>query len=109
MVDTPLTLATLAEFHREVLIPEVRQVVREEVAREVGGLRDEMHTAFDALAQRLDRLETEYHMLVAGVERIEERLNGVEVKLDRAALKADVLALKARVEALERQLGESDG
>jgi hypothetical protein len=29
-------------------------------------LRDEMQTGFDALAQKLDRLETEYHMLVAG-------------------------------------------
>jgi hypothetical protein len=36
-------------------MPDVRRVMREEIAV----LRDEMHTAFDALAQRLDRLETE--------------------------------------------------
>ena len=108
MADQPLTLATLAKFHQEILMPEVRQVVREEVSREVGGLREEMHTAIDGLAQRFDRLETEYHMLVAGVKRIEERLERVEEKLDRAALKSEVLALKARVETLERRLSESD-
>jgi hypothetical protein len=66
MSDQPLTLAVLARFHQEILMPEVRQVVREEVAKEVGALRDEMHSGFDAIAQRFDRLETEYHMLVAG-------------------------------------------
>jgi len=30
-------------------------------------LRDEMQTGFDALAQRLDKLEVEYHMLVPGL------------------------------------------
>jgi polyhydroxyalkanoate synthesis regulator phasin len=91
MSDQPLTLAVLARFHQEILMPEVRQVVREEVAKEVGALRDEMHAGFDAIAQRFDRLER------------------VEHKLDRFALKSDVLALKARVEALERRLSESDG
>ena len=34
MSDQPLTLAVLARFHQEVLVPEVRQVVREEVILE---------------------------------------------------------------------------
>ena len=63
MADQPLTLATLARFHQEILLPEVRQVVRDEVRQEVGALRNEMQTGFDAIAQRFDRLETEYHML----------------------------------------------
>jgi hypothetical protein len=44
----------------------------------VGGverrLRDEMQTGFDAVAGPVDRLETEYHMLVAGLKRVDERL-----------------------------------
>lgn len=75
MVDQPLTFTTLVKFHQEILMPEVRQLVREEMSRDVGGLREEMHGAFDGLAQRFDRLETEYHMLVAGVKRIEERFD----------------------------------
>lgn len=78
MTDPPLTLAALAKFHREILMPEVRQVVRDEVGGEIGGLRGEMHGAFDALAQRFDRLETEYHMLVAGTKRLEERLDRLD-------------------------------
>jgi hypothetical protein len=74
MSDQPLTLAVLARFHQEILMPEVRQVVREEVGKEAHALRDELHAGFDAIAQRFDRLEIEYQMLVAGVKRIEERL-----------------------------------
>jgi predicted nucleic acid-binding Zn-ribbon protein len=116
MADQPITLAALAKFHQEVLLPDVKRIVREEVQREVGAHRNETQTAFDAIFQRMDRLETEYHMLVAGVKRIEERLDRVEErldrveqKLDRAALKSEVLALKARVEALERRLSEAEG
>jgi hypothetical protein len=46
----------LAKFHSEVLLPDIKRVVEESEHR----LRDEMHTLFDALAKRLDRLETEY-------------------------------------------------
>jgi len=105
MGNQPITLAALAKFHREVLGPEIREIVREEV----GAHRRETQAAFDAIFQRSDRLETEYHMLVAGVKRIEERLDRIDQKLDRAALKSEVLALKARVEELERRLNEAEG
>ena len=48
------------------------------VGVEVGELRAEMYGQFDAVYQRFDRLETEYQMLVAGVRRIEERLDDEE-------------------------------
>jgi chromosome segregation ATPase len=115
-------LPILTRFHQDILMPDVRRVVREEISAEIGVLRDEMHTAFDGLAQRLDRLEIEYQMLVAGMRRLEERmgrveqrlggveqrLESVEQKLDRVALKSDLLELKARVEDLERRLNELD-
>jgi hypothetical protein len=59
MAGEPLTFETLVRYHREVLLPDVQRIVGDAV----GGLRDEMHTLFDAQAQRFDRLETEYHML----------------------------------------------
>jgi chromosome segregation ATPase len=105
MADEPITLAVLARFHQDVLLPDVREIVR----AGIDGLRLEMHAGFDSIEQRLDRLETEYHMLVAGVKRIEERLDRVEQKLDRAALKSELLALKVRVEALERRLSDAEG
>jgi hypothetical protein len=59
-----------------------REIVglRDEVSREIRGLRDEMAARllhvdghFDALYMRFDKLETEYHMLVAAVRRLERR------------------------------------
>jgi hypothetical protein len=57
----------LTRFHREVVLPDIQRVV--------GDLRLEMNERFadahfDAIDQRFDRLETEYHMLVAGLKRV---------------------------------------
>lgn len=60
-------------------------------------LRDEMQGHFDALSQRIDRLETEYHMLAAAVKRIEERL-------DKMVLRSEFLELKARVDELQERM-----
>lgn len=94
----------LAKFHREVLLPDVKRVVAEAVEASERRLRDEMQTGFDALAQRLDRLETEYQMLVTGLKRVEERLDRVEQRLDKMALRSELLELKARVDALHGQV-----
>jgi hypothetical protein len=45
----------LTRFHREVFVPDFERIVGETEVR----LRDEMHAGFDALCQRLDRLEAE--------------------------------------------------
>jgi hypothetical protein len=57
----------LAKFHREVLVPDTERIVGASEQR----LRNEMHTLFDALAQQIQELKTEYHMLVAGLTRVE--------------------------------------
>ena len=67
-------VGVLARFHRDILLPDMKRVVDQAV----GGLRDEMHTLMDGFAQRFDRLETEYHMLVVGLGRVEERLDRIE-------------------------------
>lgn len=100
----------LTRFHRQIVLPDIKQVVEESVVQ----LRDEMHTMVDGLAQRLDKLETEYHMLVIGLKRVEERLERIEQKLDKTALRSELVELKSRVDglqaqirALESRLGES--
>ena len=104
----------LVKFHREVLLPDIRRVVAETEAR----LRGEMQTGFDALAHRLDRLETEYAMVKAGLQRLEERMDSldhrlqlveqkldrVEQRLDKLALRSELVELKTRVEALQDQV-----
>lgn len=94
----------LARFHREVLLPDVKRVVAEAVEASEKRLRDEMQRGFDALAQRIGRLETEYNMLVAGLKRVEERLDRVEQRLDKLALRSELEDLKVRVDGLQEQV-----
>ncbi len=91
----------LTRFHREVLLPDIKRVVGEAVDGAERRLRDEMHTVFDAVAERLVSLETEYHMIVAGLKRVEERLDAVEQKM---ALRPELVELKARVDELQGQV-----
>jgi predicted nucleic acid-binding Zn-ribbon protein len=108
----------LTRFHREVVLPDIQRVVSDAVEASERRLRDEMQTGFDALAQRLDKLETEYHMLVVGLKRVEERLDrvegrldeveqrlgAVEQKLEKLALRSELDELKTRVEGLQTQI-----
>jgi predicted nuclease with TOPRIM domain len=90
----------LTKFHREIVVPDIERIVGSAELR----LRDEMQTGFDALAQRLDKLETEYHMLVVGLKRVEERLDRIEQRLDKTALRSELLELKGRVDELQGQV-----
>jgi predicted nuclease with TOPRIM domain len=94
----------LAKFHREVVAPDIERIVGSAVGASEQRLRDEMHGLFDALIQRLDRLETEYHMIVVGLKRVEERLDRVEQRLDKMALRSELVELKARVDGLQEQV-----
>ena len=60
-------LQVLSRFHREVLLPEVKQSIQESEQR----IRGEALSHFDALYQRLDRLGTDYHALAGAVGRLE--------------------------------------
>jgi predicted nucleic acid-binding Zn-ribbon protein len=106
MSDPPVTLSVLAQFHRDVILPDVERVV--------GALMDVRLAAvwghFDAIYQRFERLESEYHMLVAGLLRVEERLDRVEQRLDSldlrvATLEADYRDLVGAVHQIDERLG----
>ena len=107
MPDDPITLATLTQFHREVLLPDMQRLISESEQR----IQLRMDAQFDAVYQRFEKLETEYHMLVAGLKRVEERLDrvesrlsAVEQRLEKVALRSEFEALKARVDSLQAQL-----
>ena len=66
-------LPILTRFHREVLIPDVTRIVGEAVdalKQRINTRFDEVNGHFDGIYQRFDRLETEYHMLVAKGQKI---------------------------------------
>jgi hypothetical protein len=69
MSDQPLTLIVLAQFHRQVILPDIERVVR----AAVGELRLEMHGYFDAVYGRLERLDVEYEAIKVGLARLESK------------------------------------
>lgn len=70
----------------------------------IAELRLEINGKFDTAFGWLERLQTEYHMLVVGLKRIEEQM--AEEREDRARLLAQVTDLRERVEELEARLAE---
>jgi predicted nucleic acid-binding Zn-ribbon protein len=113
----PETLVeVLARYHRDTLRPDFERMLFAQDERQ----RGEVQGLFDGLTQRMDRLDTELHMMVAGLERVEERLDKVEARLDnignqlgsieealqRTALRSELDRLKSRVSALQRQIQE---
>jgi len=60
-------LPILTRFHREVVMPDVKRIVGEAI----DSLEQRINGHFDAIYQRFDRLETEYHMIVVGLKRVE--------------------------------------
>jgi chromosome segregation ATPase len=85
-------------------LKQVEENVTERLTARIDALRDEMSGRFDAIEKRLDRLETEYHMIVAALNRIEERLDADDT--DRARLKSEVGQLRSRVGVLEMRIQE---
>jgi chromosome segregation ATPase len=99
MSDQPLTLAVLAQFHRQVILPDIERLVAASEDR----LRDQMQGLHDSVLQRLDRLEVEYEAIKAGLGRIEARLDAVEARVSN--LEVHILDLQAQVLELRTRLG----
>jgi chromosome segregation ATPase len=93
MSDQPLTLIVLAQFHRQVILPDIERVVH----AAVGQLRLDMNGRFDAVYARLDRLEDEYQAIKEGLRRLETRHDHLE---------AQVLDLRTRLGRVEERLEE---
>ena len=110
MADQPLTLVVLAQFHRQVILPDIERIVAATVEASEQRLRDEMGVLQDFVLKRLDRLEGEYEAIKAGLVRIEARLDGLEAKVAGveakvAGIEAHILDLQAQVLELRTRLG----
>ena len=92
-----------ARFHRDVLVPEVERIVGESEER----ITRRFNAHFDSVYQRLDRLETEYQMLVVGLKQVEDRLDTVEARLDGVEGRLDRIeermALRSEVDGLKEK------
>jgi hypothetical protein len=60
MADQPVTLAVLARFHRDVILPDLERVVGALFEQRFVPRLDAIDAHFDAIYQRFDRLESRY-------------------------------------------------
>ena len=109
MSDEPITLAVLAKFHREVIVPDMHRTFETLFERLVKPRFDEMDGRFDAIFQKLDKLETEYESLKAGLKRVEERVEQMDQRLEALEVQyrdllASAIRLEERLSRVEKQL-----
>lgn len=76
----------LTKFHREIVVPDIERIVGSGLDGAERRLRDEMHSLFDGLAHEIKSLRETHDMLLAGLKRVEERLDRVEERLENLAL-----------------------
>ena len=74
-----------------------------EAKAERGAIRREANSHFDAMYKRLDRLETEYWMLVEAVRKLESEPS---TKSDRNDVRRQIEALQAEIARLKERLDE---
>jgi len=112
MSDQPLTLGDLAEFHRKVILPDMHRTFESLFERLVKPRFDQIDGRFDAVFHKLDKLETEYEALKAGLARVEERLDRMDERFGRVEVRLgslesqyeELLAASNRLEERLRQV-----
>ena len=117
MSDQPVTLAILAQFHREVFLPDFERIVDEAFAEPCErGRRAYVRFVFGCL----DSLEAMYRFLQDDVRRLEQRLDELHVLIERGESRGmplllenssykheDALAARNRLRGYLADLGES--
>jgi predicted nucleic acid-binding Zn-ribbon protein len=103
---------TLARFHREIALPDMQRLIDNQ--NMTMDLRfDQVHTLFDGVLAKLERLDVEFVSIKAALARIEARLDGIEGRLlllesEFQSVKIAVARLEARISAFEVRLGRSE-
>jgi len=118
MSEQPITLAVLAKFHREVIVPDIQRIVGDVVSGSEGRLRNEMQGFHDSILKKLGDLEAESAAIKIGLKRVEERLDLVEERLgvverrldnfesSLSAVRADLRRVDERLSRVEKRIDE---
>ena len=90
----------LLDFYHKLLQPELAGI--KEKLQEHDEKFVEMLGHFDGVHKRLDNLEMEYHSIVGGLKRVEQRQDRLEGKFDGLEGKFD--GLEKKVDGLEKKV-----
>ncbi len=94
MSDQPITLAVLAQFHRDVVLPDTRLILGEAIAES----ERRMQGQFDAILSKLGSLEIESAAIKSGLVRLEEKMGELEARM--GGLETRMGVLEERVDRL---------
>ena len=81
MSDEPMTLAVLAQFHRDVILPDLQRAIGDQVSGADQHLTTQIERLWDALLGTREKLEIEYLLIKSGIARLEERLERMDQRL----------------------------
>ena len=98
MSDLSVPLAALAQFHREVIVPDIERIVGGSERR----LRDDMHSQHDFTLAALQRLDFESQAMKPGLTRIEAGVQGVEERL--TTVEQRLTTVEQRLTTVEQRL-----
>ena len=93
MSDAPVTRDVLAQFHREVVFPDLERVTAAAAEASERRLTVQIERLWDALLGTGERLETGYVVVRGGLSRVEDGL----------------ARLEDRLTAIEERLGRMEG
>jgi hypothetical protein len=65
MAGEPLTFEMLLQFHREIVLPDIARLIDARLHARLVPFEREVHSHFDAIYGRFDRLESEFQSLRA--------------------------------------------
>lgn len=95
---------TLIEFHGRVFEPRFDQIDKR--LEEYDQKFRDILKHFDQIYQRFERLETEYYSIIAGLQKIEDKLDSEISK--RELIEREIAALRERVSKLQERIEEID-
>lgn len=108
MSDQPLTLAALAEFHRDVILPQFKALADGQTL--MNARFDQIDGHFDGIYDRFLRVDQENAFIKLGLGRVEQelgrlgqRLESVEVRFGHVKLRFG--DLERGIEGLKERLG----
>ncbi len=68
--EKPLTFSQLVQFYREIMCPEMEQVIDQKLEARLRPLQDEMLRGFDDLYKKFETLEQEYVFANVQIKRL---------------------------------------
>ncbi len=83
-----------------LILPEIRKIVREEIADQLGGFRGEVQGEFKSFQGEFKAVQGEFKAVHSEIRRIDEKIDSVDTKIDSVKDQ-----LQEKIESVRSELG----